>query len=148
MPVNCVYFPHMDTYPQKMFGAFMFYIALTAINGGYRLISTNGLGIPVSLLKGSIFTSYFWPAVILLVVVGGTHALSAWSLFKNYRYAPELAAIAGFGLLIWTFTEIYIMHQAHILQAVYFSFGIITLIGAYFLLQSSVYNRNTWTRHK
>lgn len=114
-------------------------IGLSAIAGGYKVITTNGMGMPVSLLKNSPFTSYFWPGMILLFVVGGTHMIGAFSIVKKHRFAPELAAIAGFGMTIWTFTEIYILNHAIFLQALYFGFGIVTLIGAYILSKYGKY---------
>lgn len=113
----------------------MLYVAYQAIHGGYKLIVTNGFGMPTSLLKSSPFTSYFWPAVILIVIIGGTHVVSAITLFKHHRLAAELTAVAGFGLIIWTFTEIYIMKTPHFLQALFFGIGIVTVVFSFLLIR-------------
>ncbi len=119
------------------------YIGLNAITGGYKVITTNGMGMPISLIKNSPFTSYFWPGMILLFVVGGIHLLGAVAVFKRHKYAPELTAVAGFGMIIWTFTEIYIMNHALPIQALYFSFGVATLIAAYILLKYGTNHRSS-----
>lgn len=110
-------------------------IGISAVWGGYGLITTNGLGMPVSWLSTSLFTSYFWPGIILLVLVGGTYLLSAFLLWKQSRLAMEGLATAGFGLLIWIFTEMYIMRQSYWLHVLYFGIGIVTLIGTMLLLK-------------
>lgn len=112
----------------KLLASFLLLIGITALAGGYGLIFRNGLGMPLSSLAGSPFTSYFWPGVILFFVVGGTHVFASIMLFKRHYLSAEFSAIAGFGLLIWVFVEMYIILGGHPLQALYFSFGILTLV--------------------
>ncbi len=110
-------------------------IGMSAVFGGYKLITTDGLGMPVSLLSTSPFSSYFWPGIILAVIVGGAYLLSAFLLWRQSKLAMEGLAVAGFGLLIWIFVEMYIMHQSHWLHALYFGFGIVTLVETMLLLK-------------
>lgn len=112
----------------RFIALFEFLIGLSAIAGGYGLITTNGLGMPVTLLKNSPFSSYFWPGVILLCIIGGSYTLASLTLLKHTRYMQEMQAVAGFGMLIWIFTELYTIRQPHMLQAIYFGFAILTLI--------------------
>jgi hypothetical protein len=83
--------------------------ALTAVGGGIGLIETNGLGMPLSFLDASPFTSYLWPGLILLFVVGGTQALAVTTLYRRSAWAPAAAAVAGFGLIIWIYVEVVIL---------------------------------------
>lgn len=121
---------------KRIVSGFEMLVGLSAVSGGYKIIITDGLGMPVAWLEGSVFTSYFWPAVILSSIVGGTYILSSILMWKNHTRALEASAVAGFGLLIWLFTELYIMTKPHWLQVLYFGFGIVTLI-AVFLMQKT-----------
>lgn len=119
----------MKKYYRKVQIALAIYIlliGLSAIAGSYGLIFMNGLGMQIESLHG-YFPSFFVPGLILGFIVGGTHLFASYQLIKNQNFAPEASAIAGFGLIIWVYTEIYIIQQAHWLQAVYFALGIITL---------------------
>lgn len=108
-------------------------IGASAIVGGIGLIVTNGLGMQVTQLRFSPFTSFTLPGIILAGVVGGSYMVAAISVFIKSKYRNELQAVAGFGLLIWVFTELYMIRQPHFLQALYFCIGILTLIFSLFL---------------
>jgi hypothetical protein len=40
----------------------------------------------------------------------------------------ELSEIAGLGLMIWFFTELYIFRDTHVVQIVYFAWGVAILV--------------------
>lgn len=103
-------------------------ISVSAIGGGVGLIFTNGLGMPISYLEDSFFSSFFIPGLILTVVVGGLHLLAAYLHFRKNTYAIEVSAIAAFGLLIWIFTEVNVIPEHNILQMLYFMLAIIEII--------------------
>jgi len=119
----------------KIFAAVLFLIGISAVAGGYGLIFMNGLGMPISRLETSPFTSYFWPGMILLFVVGGTHLLAAKLVWGGNRFMHEALATAGFGMLIWIFVEMYIVQERHFLQVMYFGIGMATLIITILLLK-------------
>ena len=88
---------------------------------------TNGLGMPTSFLANSPFTSFFLPALILLVVVGGTATLAA-GLLLGYRESSLLwTAFAGFVMIIWILTETVMIQGFSWLQALYFTTGMVEL---------------------
>ncbi len=87
----------------------------------------NGLGMQISSLHG-YFPSFILPGLILGFVVGGTHLIASYLLIKNQKFSPEASAVAGFGMIIWIYTEMYIIQNPHWLQTFYFVVGIITLI--------------------
>lgn len=118
----------------KLLSVFLFFIGLTALYGGYGLLCKDGLGIPVESLHG-VFRSFFVPGLILFLVVGGTHILASVLLWRGTQGQYEAVATAGFGLLIWEFTELYIMREPHWLQALYFCFGLATLVVTMVLLR-------------
>ncbi len=55
---------------------FAWFSLLSALAGMIGLTVGGGFGLPSEWLAGSVFTSYFWPGVILGVVVGGVQILA------------------------------------------------------------------------
>ncbi|MBN1409756.1 MAG: hypothetical protein JW969_02855 [Spirochaetales bacterium] len=106
----------------------LFFNALSAIGGGIGLVVSDGLGMPKSWLTGSPFDSFLVPGIILAVIVGGTNLAAAVMEIKKLRFAPEASAVAGFGLQIWIYAEIYIIRESAWLQTVYFVTGTLILI--------------------
>lgn len=119
---------------KKSLAIFLYLIGLSAIAGGGVLIA-NGAGMPLSNLAGSVFSGYVWPGVVLVLVVGGSHLTAATLLLRGHVYDMESAAVAGFGLLIWIFTEVCIVGYHGWLQSVYFIFAVCTLITTMVLLK-------------
>lgn len=115
------------------------FVALCAIGGGVGLVFANGLGMPISWLSYSPFSSYTVPGLILLFVVGGTYLLSVIWQWKGRYSASLVSAVSGFGLLIWIFTELYIIRQPHLLQAIFFGIAVVTLVLVFLQLN---YNKN------
>ena len=101
--------------------------AVSAVGGSIAMLFTNGLGMPTSFLANSPFTSFFLPALILLVVIGGTQALAA-GLLLGYRESSLLwTAFAGFAMIIWILAETVIIQGFSWLQALYFTTGMVEL---------------------
>lgn len=101
---------------------------ISALVGMVGLTVGGGLGIPLEWLEGSIFTSYFWPGVILGVVVGGIQAAALAAQYGRYRLAWGLHAAAGLTMMIWIFVEIAIMLVWSPLHGIYFATGLIQSI--------------------
>lgn len=97
--------------------------ALSAIAGGIGILATNGLGMPPSLLEASPFTTFVWPGLILLVVIGGTQTVAAVLLLARHDSGLTWSSIAGFGMIIWIFTETGIIRGLSWLQVLYFASG-------------------------
>jgi hypothetical protein len=102
--------------------------ALSSIAGAVLGVAANGGGVPLEHLANSPFSSYVVPGLILGIVVGGTQLAAAIALLARRRIALLLAAVAGFGMLIWIFAELAIIRQYSWLQAAYFSLGAMELI--------------------
>jgi hypothetical protein len=102
--------------------------ALSSIAGAVLGVAANGGGVPLEHLANSPFSSYVVPGLILGIVVGGTQLAAAIALLARRRIALLLAAVAGFGMLIWIFAELAIIQQYSWLQAAYFSLGAMELI--------------------
>jgi hypothetical protein len=110
-------------------------VGITAVRGGYSLIATNGLGMPIEFLQSSPFESFLIPGLILLFIVGGSNLIAALLIWRRSKYALEASAVAGFGLLIWIVVEQYIIAHPHVLQLIYFALGTLILIFTMLLLR-------------
>jgi len=108
--------------------------ALSALGGGIGLLTPGSMGIPLYIIDGSVFSDFTWPAIILIVVIGGTQALAVVAELRRARSARFWAALAGFALLIWIFVELAIMGGYSILHGIYFVTGLLQLILVFALL--------------
>jgi hypothetical protein len=81
------------------------FCALSAVGGAGAMLLTDGLGMPLSILDSSPFTSFVIPALVLLFVVGGTQSLALVQLLRHRAPALLCSAVAGFGLVIWIYVE-------------------------------------------
>jgi hypothetical protein len=96
---------------------------VSALAGMLGLTVGGGMGIPLEWIDGSIFTSYFWPGIILGVVVGGVQAAAVAAQHLRYTLAWGLHAAAGLVMMIWIFVEISIMLVWSPLHGLYFATG-------------------------
>ena len=101
--------------------------AVSALGGGVGILVADGMGMPAHFLEGGPFTSFVWPGLILLVVVGGTQAVSAGLLLRRRESGLLWSAVAGFGMIIWIFVETVMIGGFSWLQALYFITGIAQL---------------------
>ncbi len=90
---------------------------------------------PPDILSTTPFTTFVIPGLILGFIVGGTQFLGAIMLWLNARLQYEAAALAGFTLLIWMCTEIFMIPSHHWIQIVYLVFAMITLAATMFFLK-------------
>lgn len=101
---------------------------LSAIGGGVGMLATNGLGMPLSALAGSPFSSFAIPAGVLIVVVGGTQGLAAGLLAARRESGLLWSAVAALGMLIWIFVETVVIRGGSWLQALYFTTGMLQIV--------------------
>ena len=102
--------------------------ALSAIGGGIGMVVADGLSMPKSLLADTPFTTFTIPGLILLLVVGGTQAWAAVLLITRRESALLWSAVAGFGMLIWTISEIYLIDAFTWSQMIYVVTGLLQLV--------------------
>jgi hypothetical protein len=120
---------------KKVLSILQLLVGLSAIISGYGIVMGHGLGMPLNWLDGSPFHSYLIPGLVLFFIVGGSYVLSSVTTWMSHQYAPQMASIAGFGIMIWIFTEMYIVRQSHWLQILYFSIGIATIVSVLIYLR-------------
>jgi hypothetical protein len=116
---------------RKLFIVLLFGMAASAAIGGFDLAfnSAKWMKLPLEFMTG--FSSFVIPGLLLLFVVGGTNLIAGIAVAKRSKWAVELSATAGFGLMIWFFTELYLFRDTNPIQIVYFGWGVAILILAF-----------------
>ena len=111
-------------------GAFQAFIGITAIAGGFRLVSNpNGTSdIPIEWLNGTPFTNYLIPGLVLLTVIGFGNVFGGIFSFLSKRYAGGIAAILGTFLILFMTIEVWFVGLRTFLQPLYFTLGAIVLV--------------------
>lgn len=109
--------------------------------GGALMLGPRGeiLPLPVALLDGSPFHTYFGPGLILCTALGVFPVLVAVLAWRRQRWAPLLTLGVGGALLTWMAVEIAIVGYANDppLQPIYVALGIaIGVVGMAWLHQS------------
>jgi hypothetical protein len=102
------------------------FVALGALPCGVLLmIYPNGsaLNMPLSMLMGSPFATFFLPGLILFSVNGIGHTAAAVISFRRHRFAGLAGAVMGLGLMIWIFIQVSMIGGGHWLQYFYFAIG-------------------------
>jgi hypothetical protein len=113
-----------------LLGALQAFIGITAIAGGFRLVSNpNGTSdIPIEWLNSAPFTNYLIPGLVLLIVIGFGNVLGGIFSFLSKRYAGGIAAILGTFLILFMTIEVWFVGLRTFLQPLYFMLGTIVLI--------------------
>lgn len=81
-------------------GTLLAFGALNAFAGGFYGLA-GAKGVPTEWLRGSPFSDYSIPSVILFVVVGGSFFLAAVAVLFRWRQDRLLAIGAGLVVLGW-----------------------------------------------
>ena len=111
------------------FVVLLLFIAVNAAGGGvYGLIGAPG--VPRHWLRGSPFSSYLVPGIILLVVVGGVHLVAAIMVLRRNSRAAAVAAVAGLVLLGWIGVQVAMIGYVSWLQPAMAILAVITLAQA------------------
>lgn len=116
------------------------FIGITAIAGGFRLVSNpNGLpDFPIEWLINSPFTNYFFPGLVLLIVIGFGYTVSCAVTFLRKRYSGRMAALLGICLILYMTIEVWFVGLRNFLQPLYFVLGVIVLIFGLKLFKSVI----------
>jgi hypothetical protein len=102
--------------------------AISSFAGAVLAFNAEGVGVPLDLLARTPLDSFALPGLVLGVIVGGSQSTAAITLLTRRPSALLWGAIAGFGMLIWIFTEMAIIESYSWLQALYFGLGVLELI--------------------
>jgi len=121
-------------------GALQAFIGLTAITGGFRLVSNpNGLpDFPIGWLSNSPFTNYFIPGLVLLIVIGFCNVLAGRVTFLRKRYSGGIAVVLAAFLILYMTVEVWFVGLRNFLQPLYFMLGAVVLILGFKVFRSAV----------
>lgn len=107
------------------------FIALTAIGGGVAIL-TEIDKFPVEWLRGTPFTNYTIPALILAVIVGGSSLWASICLIRKQKKAMKVAMLAGGIMMGYVSIEVLILKQEPMgptsIEILYFILGLLIVI--------------------
>lgn len=112
----------------RVLGSLQAFIGLGAVVGGFMFIwdpSGAAMGIPVSLLEGSIFPDFLVPGLFLFAVNGLGSLAGAVLTFSRNRRAGSVAVTLGLILMAWIVIQVAIIRTFHWLHALYFVLGLV-----------------------
>lgn len=112
---------------RALLGTLLAFGALNAFGGGFYGLS-GAEGVPLELLEGSPFRTYFVPSLILFVVVGGSFLFAAIAVFSGSRVARLSALGAGAIVLVWIVVQVGIIGYVSWLQPVTAMSGLLVLV--------------------
>ena len=115
-----------------LLGGLLAFGALNAFGGGYYGLS-GAEGIPVELLEGSPFRSYFVPSLVLIVAVGGSFLFASIAVFADLRIARFSALMSGAIVLAWIVVQLAIIGYVSWLQPTTAVGGLLILLLAWLL---------------
>jgi len=106
-------------------------IALSAIAGGTMLLITpdgSSIDLSSSFLQGTPFGNYALPGLILIMVIGGSHALATFALLRKTAGAYTFSIIAGLLLLGWMGIQILLIGPLYWLQFFILGAGLLIIL--------------------
>jgi menaquinone-dependent protoporphyrinogen oxidase len=105
---------------------------VTAVAGGVQLmLQPKGSELmSMATLAGTPFASFFVPGLLLAGIVGLANLVAGTLLVRRHR-AGELATFgAGLSLTTWIVVQVLLIGGGQWLQALYFTLGLATMVGA------------------
>lgn len=120
-----------------------FFNGLSALAGGIGVLSDlsgKTLGMDTSMLQGSPFKNFLIPGIILFVFHGIGNTLAAIYSLKQGKFMNEVAILFGIGMMIWIIVQVSIIGYGSLLQALYFSTGLIQVILGFIIKRT--YNKS------
>ena len=105
------------------------FVALTAIGGGIALMTgLEGDRFPSDMLRGTPFSSYLLPGLILAVSVGGSAGVAAVAILRSPPVGAVASLLAGVVMMGWIAGEILLLDQPSEptgIEAFYFALGLL-----------------------
>lgn len=95
-------------WPRRTLAVILAFVAINAFGGGVYGV-TGARHVPKEWLKGTPFSDYFIPSLILFFVVGGSSVIAAVAVMRNGRHATLFAILAGLITIGWIAAQITII---------------------------------------
>jgi hypothetical protein len=111
-------------------GVLQAFIGLTAIAGGYNLVShpKGSPQMPIEWLHASPFANFLIPGIVLLVVIGAGNVLSLGVTIAGLRHRGNVAVAGGVSLIGYMTAEVWWIDWQNALQPLYLMLGMILLL--------------------
>ena len=103
------------------------FVAFWAFAGGIGMMG-GGLDLPSDWLDGTPFSSYFFPGLILFVVVGGSMLAASLAVWSRHRFAGPASLAVGSILLIWITVQVALIGYRSWMQPTFFAFGLAIVV--------------------
>jgi GNAT superfamily N-acetyltransferase len=97
-------------------------------------------GVPLELLQGSPFDSYFIPGLFLFVFIGGSFLLASIAVFARWKMARTLSFAAVALVLAWLAIQVYLIGYISWMQPVTAVIALVILVLAWFYRSSPLSN--------
>jgi hypothetical protein len=115
-----------------LLGFLFAFVALNAFGGGFYAMS-GAKDVPVELLEGSPFNSFFIPGLILFVVVGGSLLFASIAVFARFSF-DRVAAFSAIGILfVWLGVQVAVIGYMSWMQPATGAIGLVMLGLSFFL---------------
>lgn len=112
---------------RKIVIGLLYFSAIASILGGIGLMQGK-MGLPLSWLEPTSFTSYYFPGVILMAIVGGSALIAAVSQHKKLVGANLASVLAGTVMMFWVVGEIASIREINFMQFIFFAIGLIVVV--------------------
>lgn len=127
-------------------GIIQILVAASAIVSGLMLIlypSGELLQVPLGMLKGSPFSDFLIPGIILFFVNGIGQLIAGIITLRRHPQAALVGVVFGIGLMIWIFVQVNMIGGGHILQYSYFFVGVVETSIAFLMRDSGLTEKST-----
>lgn len=124
----------------KLLSIFCFIIASCGVVGSLAALlpgATETLGITTDILKHSPFSTFLFPGLFLLIIIGGGNYLGSFYLYRKVKEGMWLILLLGLLMMCWILIQIYFLRMINILHIVFFLCGM-----AQFLLARNEIKKN------
>jgi hypothetical protein len=118
--------PPLSTSTRALFAVELF-VAFWAFAGGIGMMG-GGLNLPSDWLDGTPFSSYFFPGLILFVVVGGSMLAASLAVWSRNLFAGPASLLVGSILLIWIIVQVAMIGYRSWMQPTFFAFGLAIVV--------------------
>lgn len=117
-------------------GIIQLFVAVGALVAGAMFIlepSGRLLQAPLAMLKGTPFSNYLLPGIILFCVNGLGQAAAGILTLRRDARAGIIGGVFGLGLTIWLFVQVTLIGGGYLIQNVFFAIGIVETTLAFFI---------------
>ena len=106
-------------------------VTVSAIVSGLMLVThPNGetMGLPMSILDDTAFPDYFYPGILLVLLVGVPHLLSIYYLGKRHVKQYEVSLFAAILLIGWIIAQMIYIHSGNWLHYTCLGIGVLEVL--------------------